>query len=199
MKHQKLKRLLHQKEKTMENNFDFLSNFIVQNSIAGGISLELSEKVKSLWDEFKENEILNDCAVIEGEFGMLGSLIIRNVIEAEPQKLKYESGSYDFCSIKCITQRILWTDYSETEPYNRHCGLYCDGVSFEQLGKPVIESNEYREFNQTNDYESNLMFGVWGYDFNTVYGSIKFGMSIKKNSVDEFIKKLRILINKPEK
>ena len=111
--------------------------------------------------------------------------------------LKYESGNYDYVSIVANkTTRILWTDFSDIEPYNRQSGLYCDGASFSMLGEPVKEKEYYREFISIKEYNSNISFGVWGFDYNSFYGSVRFGLSIKKEKVDEFILKLRNVINK---
>jgi len=163
---------------------------------AGGLPIYLSHKIQTLWELYKEDEVLDDCAVITAEFGKLGSVVIRTIVECEPQKLKYESGNYDYISIKCETQRILWTDYSDTEPYNRQCGLYCSGASFDMLGDPIFECDEYRIYRHKDEYISNISFGVWGYEYNDYYGSIRFGICIKKDKVEEFIEKLREFIKK---
>jgi hypothetical protein len=176
----------------------FLQNFISEHIKAGKLTIETSNEVEKLWNEYKQPNVDNDCAIISGDFGLLGSLVIRYITFTDDRKkLKYESGSYDFISVKTDqTKRILWTDYKDIEPYNRQSGLYCDGVSFEYLGKPVVEKPDYREFIDDGKYPSNISFGVWGFSYNDFYGSITFGISIKRDLVDEFILKLRNIINK---
>jgi hypothetical protein len=62
--------------------------------------------------------------------------------------------------------------------------------------KRFIPNWDYREFQATYDYTSNISFGVWGYDYNNYYNSIRFGLCISTNKVEEFIAKLRLLLNK---
>ena len=173
-----------------------LLGFISENTMAGGMQQEVAEKIEALWNEYKENSLKKNCSIITGDFGKLGSVVIRKISTFEPMNFKYESGSYDYVSIKCDTTRILWTDYQDIEPYNRSGDLYCDGASFEMLGKPIKEVEDYREFNATSNYKSNISFAVWGFDFNDFYGSVRFGMCIKNDKVDEFMNKLRTIINK---
>jgi hypothetical protein len=175
-----------------------LGNFIHENKMSGGLPSNVADQVKELWNEYKLTEITNDCAIIEGDFGRLGSLIIRDILETgKKQTLKYESGSYDFISIRCDKQRnILWTDYEDIEPYNRQSGLYCGGASFEYMGAPVKETNRYREFNFEYDCISNVSFAVWGFGYNDYYQSVTFGICLKKEQGDEFIGKLRKIIDK---
>lgn len=185
-----------------ETNFlkDLLSlhNFVTEHKEAGKLSVETSNEVEKLWNEYKQSTVETDCAIISADFGMLGSLVIRYIASIDdPKKLKYESGSYDYVSVKTDkTKRILWTDYKDIEPYNRQSGLYCDGASFESLGAPIIEKKDYREFIDEGNFKSNISFGVWGFRYNDFYGSISFGICIKKELVDEFIQKLRVIISK---
>jgi hypothetical protein len=175
----------------------FLADFINENMKSGKLTSETNEQVESLWNQYKLSEVKEGRTIINADFGVLGSLVLRKIINADKEyKLEYKSGSYDYISVKCSTRRILWTDYSKTEPYNRQGGLYCDGASFEGLGSPVKETPEYREFDATDKYTSNITFGVWGYKYNDFYGSILFGLCIKNELVKEFIEKLRQIIKK---
>lgn len=178
---------------------DFLVNFMKEQMSIGGISKNVSDEVEALWNEYKLPQLENDCSIISADFGNLGSLVIRRIAsfdKAEP--FKYEGGSYDYVSVKSdLTTRILWTDYSNTEPYNRQGGLYCDGATFEHLGSPVIENDNYREFIANAEYNSNISFAVWGYRFNDFYNSISFGICLKTDKVEEFVSKLRQIIGKP--
>lgn len=176
----------------------FLVDFMKENRDGGQLSHEDAKTIEVLYDEYKLPVVDDTCSIISGDFGILGSVVIREVVKTEDKeiKLKYKPNSYDYISIKCKTKRILWTDYKNIEPYDRQSGLYCDGASFECLGNPVLEKNEYREFVAEDKFEHNLMFGVWGFSFNDFYGSVQFGLCIKKELVDEFIQKLRKIINK---
>lgn len=187
------------KEETQQlKDLLFLHDFVTEHKKAGKLSAETSAEVEKLWNEYKQPTVENDCAIISADFGVLGSLVIRYIsFTADHNQLKYEGGSYDYISVKTDqTKRILWTDYKNEEPYNRQSGLYCDGASFEMLGSPVVEKEDYREFVDEGKFPSNISFGVWGFRYNDFYGSITFGISIKKEMVDEFIQKLRIIISK---
>lgn len=178
---------------------DFIESILNEFKLNGGLDERVSEEVKLLWDEYKLLESEEGCSIISAEIGYLGSLVIRRVLSFEDgvQLFKYERGGYDYVHIMAdSTTRILWTDYSDTEPYNRQCGLYCDGSSFESLGDPVLEKNTYREFIATDERKSNTCFGVWGYLFNDFYGSIRFGICLKTDKVGEFVEKLRKIIGK---
>lgn len=177
----------------------FLANFVKEHKAGGKMTKETAVQIEELWNKYKLSTVDNTCAIINADFGYLGSIVIREVksVERPIEKLKYEPGSYDYISIVADkTTRTLWTDYQNIEPYNRQSGLYCDGASFSSLGKPVVEKEGYREFHAIDQYDSNICFGMWGYRFNDFYGSVTFGMSIKKDLVDEFILELRKIINK---
>lgn len=189
---------------TQKENIEMLESllmihdFMTENKKAGKLTKEQSDEVERLWDKYKLPNVEPGNSIISADFGTLGSLVIREVESTTFDKaLKYEGGSYDYVSIVATTtKRILWTDYSQTEPYNRQGGLYCDGSSFESLGIPVVSKPDYREFVATDKYRSNITFGVWGYRFNDFYGSVTFGICIKTELVDEFINLLRVIINK---
>lgn len=151
-----------------------IQDFVSENKKAGRLSKEQSDEIERLWNRYKLPTVESGTSIIEADFGTLGSLVIREVESTTFDKpLKYEGGSYDYVSIVApTTKRILWTDYSQTEPYNRHGGLYCSGASFESLGLPVIEKEYYREFVATDKYKSNITFGVWGYRYNDFYGCV---------------------------
>lgn len=174
-----------------------LGTFMLQNKLAGGLPVEISDHVKALWNEYKQPKLADNCAIISADFGSLGSLVIRYIATCGEDTLKYEPGSYDYISIRSRgTKRILWTDYANEEPYNRHGGLYCDGASFDTLGEPVKKTDDYREFQNEQEYTHSICFGVWGFDYNDFYGSVRFGMCIKKEKVEEFVSRLRDIIGK---
>lgn len=175
-----------------------LGTFIRENKKSGGLSIEISNQVEKLLNEYKLEKTEENCSVISADFGRLGSLNIKEIASFEEEKVfKYESGSYDYISTKTkSTTDILWTDYQNIEPYNRQSGLYANGSSFKSLGNPVLEKEGYREFISKHVYEGNVCFAVWGYRFNTFYESITFGICLKTEKVDEFISKLRTLIGK---
>jgi len=175
-----------------------LGTFIRENKKSGGLSIEISNQVEKLWNEYKLEKTEENCSIISADFGRLGSLNIKEIASFEEEKVfKYESGSYDYISTKTkSTTNILWTDYQEIEPYNRQSGLYANGSSFESLGKPILEKEDYREFVAKHVYNGNVAFAVWGYGFNNFYESITFGICLKTDKVDEFISKLRVLIGK---
>lgn len=176
----------------------FLHDFINENKKAGKLSKQQSEEIERIWNNYKSLKVSSGYSIIDADFGTLGSLVIREVESSDfDNDLKYKSGSYDYVSIVTKnTKRILWTDYSDTEPYNRSSGLYCSGASFDSLGPPVIQKPDYREFNSTCKYQSNITFGVWGFDFNDFYGSVRFGICIETKLVDAFIGQIRTIINK---
>lgn len=176
----------------------FMFNFFSDMKSASGIEAELNSEIQSLWNKYKLPELTDNCTIITADFGKLGTIVTRKVVGFdEDVKFKYKSGGYDYISIKANpTKIILWTDYSPVEPFNRQGGLYGDGSSFESLGEPVKECEDYREFQATYNYVSNICFGVWGYSYNDFHKSVRFGICIQDDKVEEFISKLRSLLNK---
>jgi len=177
----------------------FLRNFISENKKSGGLDTETVQKIQDLWNDYKLPKSCENTSIITADFGSLGSVIIRKIKEYEKEyTFKYEErGECDYISVVYVnTTRILWTDYENIEPYNRNSGLYCDGASFEHLGSPIIEKDEYREFYKTSEYGGNLCFAVCGFNYNDFYKTVRFGMCIENSKVDEFILKLRNIINK---
>ncbi len=175
-----------------------LIDFVIENKNAGGLNKLVVDQVKELWNKYKLTQLASDCSIIEGDFGRLGSLITREIKSIDGDiSLKYESGSYDYVSIvsKNATY-LLWTDYSPEQPYDRTSGLYCGGMSWQLLGKPIIEKPEYREFQYVYEYLTNISFAVWGFDYNDFYGSVRFGLCIKTENVKKFTEELRKIIDK---
>lgn len=175
-----------------------LLNFISENKKVDGLSKDISNKVEALWNKYKLEKLEDGCSIISADFGQLGSLEIKEVESFEnPIIFKYESGPYDFISVKSKSiQNILWTDYKDIEPYNRQSGLYANGSSFESLGNPILEKEDYREFYSKHDYKVNVSFAVFGFRYNDFYNCITFGMCIKTDKVNEFISELRTIIGK---
>lgn len=174
-----------------------LLNFIEENKKAGGLVDQQRDLLSELVDKYKKQPEKGD-SIITADFGLLGSVIVRNITEIEEDSiLKYEPGSYDYISIQYSKiRKILWTDYNDTEPYNRQSGLYCDGATFDWLGKPVKELEDYREFDKSVDANCNLSFGIWGFSWNSYYKTVSFGLAIKTEDVDVFLSTLRQIIGK---
>lgn len=178
-------------------NLEFMQAFFADSIASGGISNETNKAIEQLWKDYQLPELQENSSVITADVGFLGSLTIREIESFQPQSLKYESGNYDYVSIVVNkTTTILWTDYSNIEPYNRQGGLYADGSSFAMLGEPIVEKEDYREFIAIHEYKSNISFAIWGYNFNNYYKSIRFGICLKNEHVDEFVSKLRTLLGK---
>lgn len=189
---------------------DFIENFLNDNFKSGSISEELRNKILNLYDEYKLPFLTKNTNILCAEFGYdnFGSIVIRHVKELdlidenenENQtlfKLKYLPGDYDYISIiSDKLTKILWTDYSEIEPFNRQGCFYCDGASFESLGEPILKTEKYREFYSIDEYVHNISFAIWYFTYNTIFKSIKFSLCIEENKTEEFIQKLRKLINK---
>ena len=175
-----------------------LLTFVEENHKQGGLSKDVADQVEKLWNEYKEATLNTDCKVITAEFGTLGSIVIRDVSAVDENvAFKYESGSYDYISILTTEiADILWTDYKDIEPYNRQGGLYCDGSGFAHLGEPVVKKKDYREFYKVTKTKANITFGVWGFNYNSFYGQVRFGMCIKKDKVDKFVTEIRKIIGK---
>jgi len=177
-------------------------NFFQEQKATGKLSLETSNEIEKLWNEYKLPALKKGCCTLNFEGGMLGFISVRNIIDVDPEDLmplKYESGSYDYVSVTCnYNQLILWTDYKDIEPYNRQSVLYAEGFSFESLGAPVKQEKNYREFHYKNSQLStwSASYAVWGYSYNDIYSTVRLSMSIDAEKVEEFIQKLRVLIGK---
>lgn len=183
------------------NDIINLANFINENHKAGQLSQETIKQIEALWNRYKVPALTKDypVSIIEADFGVLGSIVIRGVKSYDRDvTFKYDSGNYNFISIKSsYDRRILWTDYSDEQPYNRQGGLYCGGMNWHVL-EFVKDTGTYREFQYINDdIHFNTSFAVWGFMNNEFYGSVRFGMCIKTEDVNEFVSGIRHLIGKP--
>jgi hypothetical protein len=175
---------------------DILS-FVNGNLASGGLTQEEADKIKELVSEYHVKELKVDHALISADVGRLGFIHTRWYKDFVPKELKATEGNYDYVDILLKKEAIiLWTDYQDIEPYNRQSNLYADGYSFNTLGKPVAEHEMYREFQHEGERRNNLMFGLWAFRYNTFYGSVHLGVCLPEDKVDEFIQKLRVLLNK---
>lgn len=176
-----------------------VARFLIDHSISKGISKELSYKIEQLVFRNRVDSLVENSKVphtiITADFGNLGSICIRTLIENEKIDLTYKSGSYDHVSVFCNTKNILWTDESKTEPYNRQGGLYANGSSWGTL-ELVKEEENYREFHTKKEYKSNISFAVWGFSYNDYWKSIQFGILLSSDKVEGFVSELRALIGK---
>lgn len=181
-----------------------LANFIQENKEAGKLPKVIADKIEELVKEYRLNTVDKGTTIITADFGILGSVVLREVIETEENyHLEYKERS-QFLSINCKTRRILWTDFQEIEPYKRQSGLYCDGDSFDSLGAPVREvfgslenpDKNYREFDAVNPSNGNISFTIDSFNYNNYYGSVRFGLCVLNEDVEPFLTELRQLIDK---
>jgi len=132
---------------------DFLIKFMAENMMSNTLTKNIADAIKSLWEEYKLPNLKLGASILSADFGNLGVITIRRILSFKEQtELKYESGNYDYISIRSDnTREILWTDYSEEQPYNRQGGLYGDGAAFEHFDS-CINHQGYREFNMNKNY-----------------------------------------------
>ena len=172
--------------------------FIADNSIANnGIDPQLSEQIRSLADSYKKNTIESGDVIICVETGFqYGNITSRLIHEIHnPKPLKYDPNNYDNLSIVSNGKRIiLWTDFSDTEPYNRQSHFYVPH-SFSDMLLTKTEKN-YREFILEREGKRNISFAINGFRYNSVWKHVEFGICVKKDDAEIFISKLRNLLNK---
>jgi hypothetical protein len=182
-----------------------LANFIQENKEAGKLPKETADKIEELVKKYRLNTVDKGTTIITADFGILGSIILREVIESEENYyLDYSKERSGYLSIDCKTRCILWTDFQDIEPYKRQSGLYCDGATFERLGAPVREefgslenpNKNYREFDAVNPYNGNISFCTSSFSYNDYYGSVSFGLCVLNEDVEPFLAELRQLIDK---
>lgn len=139
-----------------------MTRFLADNNASAGIMESVSKRVEALWNEYKLPSLVEGCSIISADFGLLGSLVIREIDSFDENvSFKYERGNYDYISVITKSGRyILWTDYEYIEPYNRQGGLYCDGATFSYLGEPVKETETYREFDKSYIGKGSISFDV---------------------------------------
>jgi len=183
-----------------QEDFKFLADFMDEQRKTGKLNKKTSGLIETLWNEYKVGELKENHSIIEGDFGCLGSIIMRKIAEIkEPCIFAYKDGSYDYIDISSSSiRKILWTDFSDEQPYNRQSGLYCNGADWDFLGEPIKITEDYREFDRTYEYrhEQNTCFAVWGFGYNDLYGCVRFGLCIENEKVEEFLSKLKVLIGK---
>lgn len=173
-----------------------IMQFISDHKINDKISEELSKEIEQLFLKHKKDTVDVGDVLIIVETGLnFGNIEIKNVFEIiEPRTFSYKSGYYDYVSVFCDLHIILWTDYDDTEPYNRQGSFYI-GHSFDGLNVERTENN-YRELSYDSDTKINSSFAIWGFNFNNFWGTLRFGICIDSNKKDKFLSSLRKLLNK---
>lgn len=174
-----------------------LLGFMQENHNQGHLILQQVNEIEKLVEKYRLPRLVKDTTVITAELGsIIGNIVIREILSCEEKDLSYSSGNYDYVDTATKSnQIILWTDYSNEQPYNRHGCSYV-GYSFETLGEPVVKAKKYREFNKKFDYQSNICFPIWGFKYNKFYGHVAFGICLENKNVEEFVYQLRVILNK---
>lgn len=156
--------------------------------------------IKELVDNYKKSQLSHGDTVIDVEMGFYGSISIRNIKTAKQPglQLKYKSGSYDYVGAELEAEQvILFTDDSDVEPFNRQSPFYVP-YSFKSL--TPMENNgldkRYRVFSyfQSN---GNLSWSIPGFKYNEVWETVRFGICLDRDKAEEFVRRLLILIGKP--
>lgn len=163
----------------------------------GKLTPEIAAEIEKLFHEYKKNEVEVGDYIITLEAGNFGNMCIRSVDELrKPTTLKYlERGDYEYVSILTNKEEtILWTDFSETQPFNRQAPFYV-GHDWSRLNL-IKTTPTYREFDVT-PHPSNVSFGVYGFYFNPYWFKVQFGICLKAEDKDAFISKLRYFLGKP--
>lgn len=177
-------------------DLEILSEFF-SNNTNPVMPTETVNALEVLFNEYKLNTVGLGCSIISVDTGLLfGNITIHNIIDLDrrgKQELSYESDSYDYVSVNSNGKTILFTDYREEEPYNRQSIFYV-GYSWSSLSL-VNETNQFREF-ETANQPNGGSFPVWGFSFNDFWNTIQFGICLQTEKAEEFMTKLRNLLNK---
>jgi len=63
------------------DDFIFFRNFISENKKVGGLDVETMQKIQDLWNEYKLPKSCENTCIITADFGSLGSVIIRKILQ----------------------------------------------------------------------------------------------------------------------
>jgi hypothetical protein len=181
-------------QKDMETMGQFLNDF--NKNLKKEIDLVLAYTIEALVGEYRKAKVEVGDVIISVETGkMFGNIEIRNVSILEEERVMcYEKGSYVYMSIESDVKRILWTDFEETEPFNRQGAFYVPN-RFSDMTL-VKTTEDYREYIYERKEHGRIHFGVWGFTYNDLWKNLKFGLCLKKEQEEEFISKLKELLNK---
>lgn len=176
-----------------------LGQFANDHRITSSITQEKADEIKSLFDKYKKSSIQKDDVIVCVETGYNFGHIKVNYISdnSKPdENLKYEEGSYDYVNVSTSKESTtLFTDFSDTEPFNRQGGLYVPH-SWSRLAL-VKKTDLYREFEfKYNHPTRSTCFPVWGFGYNSFWKSVKFGICVEEKNADIFIENLRLILNK---
>ncbi len=161
---------------------------------SGVLTQETADKIKLLWDKYKKTTVSVGDVIITAEAGKFGNVNIYNVdVLHSPVELKYEKGSYQYVTLETGCEKtILWTDFSNTEPFNRQSPFYV-GFGFRSLTLVKTEP-EYREYYLQRP--ARISFGVYTFQYNPYWEHVHFGLCISAEHEEEFMKQLRELLGK---
>lgn len=176
---------------------DTPTQFMADLSSNTGISQQIADQIRNLVDSYKKSNVETGDVIITVETGSLfGHITSRWVSEIKkPVILEYQEGRYDYITITLQKEEIvLWTDFSDNEPFNRRGCLYIPH-RFNSL-QLVNKTNKYREFIYNREGKYNISFGISWFHYNSFWKQVDFGICVKNSDAEIFISKLRKLLDK---
>ena len=173
-----------------------LRQIIHDSMINGEITPQLSMCIHKLFEKYRKNTVEKGDVIISVETGMsFGNLVIYDILEVESAEvLKYERGNYDRVTASVRMDTTLWTDFDSTEPYNRQGSLYAD-QRFSNL-RLVKTTGSYREFVLAEPRINSTSLCFPGYTYKNIMKTVSFGICLPGDKKEEFIRELRILLDK---
>lgn len=165
-----------------------------------GLPEENVDFIKELCEKFRKNIFRKGDTIILGKFGEFGTiqiipaedLLSVDEPEADNVKLSYTEKGDNVWVTTRNKKTLLWTDYSATDPCNRqepfYAGLFFNMMQFN------YSTGSYREFEYIGD--NNSYININGFEYNSFWKIISFGICLETKNVDEFLVNLRKLSNK---
>jgi hypothetical protein len=172
----------------------------VLNRTKKGISPDIFDIIRNLVYGNRKDTIEAGDFFIHVETGMYGHMVISEVVKPKEGKehIPYEEwGKQHQSEAEEVINRYttLWTDFSTTDPYNRSAPVYI-GVSFDEL-ELLGQTEDYREFITKKKDDKYNREQLNDPHYRESSGLVIFGLCIAKENKDQFLERLRILIDKP--
>lgn len=163
------------------------------------ITPEKALAIITLVDKYKKTSIEKTDVIISVETSFnFGNIKIISVSENhKPEEfLSYKEGSSDYVRVTTLREKtILFTDFSDTQPFNRQGGLYVPH-RWERMSL-VKTTPLYREFECNSEFSGGCSsFHVNGFKYNEYWKSVTFGICVIEKDANTFISEFRALINK---
>lgn len=160
-----------------------------------GLTLDVAEQIKLLNNRFNKYDAHIGDYMINVYTGMFFGHVDIHKIEAIHDRIVIpREQEYSRVDISSVDKIILWTDFSNMEPYDRQGAFYL-GMRLRSM-ELTKSTNSYREYVFESSKISKQSLPVRGFYYNETRMDVQFAICIKPEQTNQYITELRKLLKK---